>query len=157
MPPPMWKAPPPLRNRMKSRIILTKSPKASSSSKSCVAPRKKLSPKMSSSSYLCGNQPVSQVILRNIAWTFVSLHAIEPTRPRGRRRVDGVESPRHRADAATEARRVDGVGRPKFDFHTASYSSSLASPRALRVSISSAEPIFWKRAVAVGSFGFLSG
>ena len=33
----------------------------------------------------------------------------------GRRRVDGVESPRHRADAATEARRVDGVGRPKSD------------------------------------------
>ena len=29
----------------------------------------------------------------------VGLHAIEPTRPRGRRRVDGV-------------------GRPKFDFHT---------------------------------------
>ena len=26
--------------------------------------------------------------------------------------------PRHRADAATEARRVDGVRRPKFDFHT---------------------------------------
>ena len=46
---------------------------------------------------------------------FVSLHAIEPTRPRGQRRVDGVESPRHRADAATEARRVDGVGRPKSD------------------------------------------
>ena len=41
----------------------------------------------------------------------VSFYAIEPTRPR---RVDGVESPRHRADAATEARRVDGV----FDFHT---------------------------------------
>ena len=53
-----------------------------------------------------------------IAWTFVSLHAIEPTRSRGQLRVDGVESPRHRADAATEARRVDGVGRPKFDFHT---------------------------------------
>ena len=49
----------------------------------------------------------------------MSLHAIEPTRPRGQHRDDGVESPRHRADAATEARRVDGVGRPKFDFHTA--------------------------------------
>ena len=48
----------------------------------------------------------------------MSLHAIEPTRSRGQLRVDGVESPRHRADAATEARRVDGVGRPKFDFHT---------------------------------------
>ena len=50
-------------------------------------------------SYLRGNQPVSYVT----------------TRPRGQRRVDGVESPRHRADAATEARRVDGVGRPKID------------------------------------------
>ena len=29
-----------------------------------------------------GNQPVSWVILRNLAWTFVNLHAIEPTRPR---------------------------------------------------------------------------
>ena len=48
----------------------------------------------------------------------MSLHAIEPTRPRGQHRDDGVESPRHRADAATEARRVDGVGRPQFDFHT---------------------------------------
>ena len=38
--------------------------------------------------------------------------------PRGQRRVDGVESSRHRTDAATEARRVDGVGRPKFDFHS---------------------------------------
>ena len=42
-------------------------------------------------SYLRGNQPVSYVT----------------TRPRGQRRVDGVESPRHRADGATEARRVD--------------------------------------------------
>ena len=31
-----------------------------------------------------------------VAWTFVSLYAIEPTRSRGRRRVDGVESPRRR-------------------------------------------------------------
>ena len=36
----------------------------------------------------------------------MSLHAIEPTR---QRRADGVE-----------ARRADGVGRPKFDFHTGS-------------------------------------
>jgi hypothetical protein len=50
---------------------------------------------------LCGNQPVSWVILENIAWTFVSLYAIEPTRSRGQHRVDGV-------------------GRPKFDFHTES-------------------------------------
>ena len=52
---------------------------------------------------------------------FVSLHAIEPTRPRGQRRVDGVESPHHRTGAATEARRVDGVGRLNSDFHTGSY------------------------------------
>ena len=32
----------------------------------------------------------------------MNLHAIEPTRPRGQRRVDGLETPRHRADAATE-------------------------------------------------------
>ena len=32
----------------------------------------------------------------------VSLHAIEPTRSRGQHRADGVESPRRRADAATE-------------------------------------------------------
>ena len=50
--------------------------------------------------------------------TFVNLNAIEQTRPRGQCRVDGVELPRHRTDAATEAHRVDGVGRPKFDFHT---------------------------------------
>jgi len=41
-------------------------------------------------------------MLRNIAWTFVNLHAIEPTLSRRQRRVDGVETPRHRADAATE-------------------------------------------------------
>ena len=45
----------------------------------------------------------------------MSIHAIEPTRPRVQSRVDAVESPRHRADAATEARRVDGAGRPKFN------------------------------------------
>ena len=31
-----------------------------------------------------------------------NLHAIEPMRSRGQHRVDGVESPRHGADAATE-------------------------------------------------------
>ena len=46
----------------------------------------------------CGNHPVISVI----AWTFVNLHAIEATRSRRQRRVDGVEPPRHRADAATE-------------------------------------------------------
>ena len=39
---------------------------------------------------LCGNQPVSEVILRHIAETSVHLHAIEPTRSREQRRVDGV-------------------------------------------------------------------
>ena len=63
---------------------------------------------------LCGNQPVSQVILRNIAWTFVSLHAIEPTWPRGQCRVDGVESPRHRADAATESTSRRWRGAPEI-------------------------------------------
>jgi len=52
------------------------------------------------------------------AETFVILHAIEQRLLRGQRRIDGVESPRRRAEAATEARRVDGVGRPKFDVHT---------------------------------------
>ena len=52
------------------------------------------------------------------------LHAIEPTRSRRRRRVDGLETPRHRADAATEARRVDGVGRPTLIPHR----SPMASP-----------------------------
>ena len=36
----------------------------------------------------------------NFVW--LALHAIEPLRSRGRRRVDGVKPPRHRADAATE-------------------------------------------------------
>ena len=37
-----------------------------------------------------------------LARTFVSLHATEPTRSRGQRRVDGVEPPRHRTGAVTE-------------------------------------------------------
>ncbi len=53
----------------------------------------------------------------------MSLNAIEPTLSRGQHCVDGVESPRRRADAATEAHRVDGVGRPKFDFHTTTHHS----------------------------------
>ena len=36
-------------------------------------------------------------------------YAIEPTRSRRQGRVDGLETPRHRADAATGTRRVDGV------------------------------------------------
>ena len=51
---------------------------------------------------LRGNQAVTSAVLRTIAETFVSLHAIEPLRSRGRRRVDGVKPPRHRADAATD-------------------------------------------------------
>jgi hypothetical protein len=49
----------------------------------------------------------------------VSLHAIEQTRFRGQRRVDGVES-LHAIEQAhlRIQRRVDGVRRPKFDFHT---------------------------------------
>ena len=45
---------------------------------------------------LWGHQPVSQG-----TETFVNLHAIEQTRSQGQRRVDGVESPRHRADSVT--------------------------------------------------------
>ena len=52
--------------------------------------------------------------LRNIAWTFVRLHAIEPTWPRGQCRVDGVESPRHRADAATESTSRRWRGAPEI-------------------------------------------
>ena len=37
----------------------------------------------------------------------MNLHAIEPTRSRRQRRVDGVKTPR--------------VRRPKFDFHTGAY------------------------------------
>ena len=39
--------------------------------------------------------------LHDAVWklSFVSLPAIEPTRPPGHRRIDGVESPRHRTDA----------------------------------------------------------
>jgi hypothetical protein len=49
--------------------------------------------------FTCVEEPVSQIILRIVVETFVNLHAIEPTRSRGQRRVDGV-------------------GRLKFDFHT---------------------------------------
>ena len=39
----------------------------------------------------------------------MNLYAVELPQLRGRRRVDGVEPPRHRADAVTGRRRVDGV------------------------------------------------
>ena len=54
--------------------------------------------------------------------------------------VDGVESPRHRADAATEARRVDGVGRPKFDFHTDKGRSALANDVAINSAMCGPQP-----------------
>ena len=38
------------------------------------------------------------------------------------------KAPRHRADAATEARRIDSVGRPKFDFHTGTSASAVRPP-----------------------------
>ena len=41
--------------------------------------------------------------------TFVNLHAIEPTRSRGQRRVDGLETPRHQADATTETASARGA------------------------------------------------
>ena len=54
--------------------------------------------------------------------------------PRRQRRVDGLETPRHRADAATK-NHIDGVGRPKFDFHTAPSQSGTASWSSPRRSI----------------------
>jgi len=51
---------------------------------------------------LCGNQPVSYVIL----------HAIELPQLRGQRGVHGLEIPRHRADAATETRSRRWRGAP---------------------------------------------
>ena len=44
--------------------------------------------------------------------------AIELPQLRGRRRVDGVDAPRHRADAVTGTTSRRWRGRPKFDFHT---------------------------------------
>ena len=44
--------------------------------------------------------------LRNIAEAFVNLHAIEAPRSRERRRVDGLETPRHRAGVASMAWRA---------------------------------------------------
>ena len=68
------------------------------------------------------------------------LYAIEQRLLRGQRRVDGVESPRRRADATTEARRVDGVGRPKFDFHTDKRRSALASEVAINSAMCGPQP-----------------
>ena len=66
---------------------------------------------------------MSSAVLGIIAETLVNLHAIEPPQLRRQRRVDGVESPRHRADTVTgTTSRLDGVGRLRFDFHTASNS-----------------------------------
>ena len=44
----------------------------------------------------------------------MSFHAIELTRSRGRRRVDGLETPRHRADAAAETRSRRWRGAPEI-------------------------------------------
>ena len=63
---------------------------------------------------LRGNQAVTSAVLRTIAETFVSLRAIEPLRSRGRRRVDGVKPPRHRADAATETTSRRWRGAPEI-------------------------------------------
>ena len=51
---------------------------------------------------------------RITAETFVSLHAIELPQLRGQRRVDGVEPPRHRADAATETASRRWRGAPEI-------------------------------------------
>ena len=48
--------------------------------------------------FSCGKSTSASVILRIIAETFVNLHAVEPPQLQGQHRVDGV-------------------GRPKFDFH----------------------------------------
>ena len=48
----------------------------------------------------------------------VNIHAIEPTRSGEQRRVDGLKTPRHRVDAATERASRRWRGRLKFDFHT---------------------------------------
>ncbi len=47
--------------------------------------------------------------------TLVNLHAIEQTQLWGQCRVDGVETPIHRADAATEASRR-WRGAPEISF-----------------------------------------
>jgi hypothetical protein len=48
------------------------------------------------------------------AVSFVSLHAIEPTRSRRQRRVDSLETPRHRAEAATETTSRRWRGAPEI-------------------------------------------
>ena len=44
----------------------------------------------------------------------INLHAIEPTRSRRHRRVDGLKTPRHRADAATETTSRRWRGAPEI-------------------------------------------
>ena len=44
----------------------------------------------------------------------INLHAIEPTRSRRHRRVDGLKTPRHRADAATKTTSRRWRGAPEF-------------------------------------------
>ena len=63
-------------------------------------------------------QPVwkssSELGILGITRTFMSLHAILPTRPRGQRRVDGLKTPRHRADAAAETASRRWRGAPEI-------------------------------------------
>ena len=78
------------------------------------------------------------------AWTFVNLHAIEPTRSR-----DNVASTAWKLHAIEQTQlrsqyRVDGVGRLKFDFHAASDSprTSDACSRSFQppIRVGQAEP-----------------
>ena len=68
-----------------------------------------------------------------------NLHAIEQMLSRGQRRVDGVESPRHRADAATEttSRRWRG-GRRRHRRRVSHATHPLRRPRSRRTRQSSA-------------------
>ena len=49
-----------------------------------------------------------------LSWTFVNLHAIELTQSQRQRRVDGLKTPRHRADAATETASRRWRGAPEI-------------------------------------------
>ena len=62
------------------------------------------------------------LFLRHIAWAFVNLHAIEPTRSRGQRRVDSVGRPKFdstqvdvKEDEKTSAAAVSVHPAPDFD------------------------------------------
>ena len=59
-------------------------------------------------------------------------------RPRGQHRVDGVDLPRHRTDAATEAHRVDWWGAQNLIFQHRSRASRKGRSRYSRGSIDTA-------------------